>query len=289
MKYVAVLAHATAGSASWGLMALITGLVALYCCGASRIRARKVRWSVWRVASFALGAGLVICALAPPLVTAAAHSPVAHVMQHLLLGMAAPLGLVLGAPVTLALRNSGTAVRRRAARVLRSPAVHLLSHPVTAAAVAVGGMYGLYLTPVYSLSTTTPWLHAAIHAHVLISGYLFCWAIAGTDPGPRRASIRTRAVVLGSAIAAHATLAKAMYAHGWAYGTGQDPDDLRRAAELLYYGGDAMELLLAVALFGQWYRSTGRRSAAAKPDRRVRPTLLDPQLSPPPAGHPAVD
>ena len=40
------------------------------------------------------------------------------------------------------------------------------------------------------------------------------------------------------------------------------PEEVRRGAELLYYGGDAVELLLAVAVMAEWWRRTGRRLRA---------------------------
>nr|MBI1228945.1 hypothetical protein [Cytophagales bacterium] len=63
-------------------------------------------------------------------------------------------------------------------------------------ALNIGGMYVLYLTPLYVLSLTNPWLHHLIHLHFLLAGYLFSWSIIGPDPVPNRPSIRFRMIVL---------------------------------------------------------------------------------------------
>jgi putative membrane protein len=85
------------------------------------------------------------------------------------------------------------------------------------------------------------------HLHFLVSGYLFAWVVAGPDPAPRRPSVPVRLVLLGIAIAAHAVLSQLMYA-GVLPGPAAPPEQVRGAAELMYYGGDIAELLLAFAM-----------------------------------------
>ncbi|MEV4073254.1 cytochrome c oxidase assembly protein [Nonomuraea fuscirosea] len=105
-------------------------------------------------------------------------------------------------------------------------------------------------------------LHAAVHVHFLLSGCLFAWVIAGPDPAPRRPSVPARLVVLGVAVAVHAGLSQLMYA-----GIGVDlpvPVEQRRgAAEIMYYGGDLAELMLAVALVLGWKPAGRARRALA--------------------------
>lgn len=116
--------------------------------------------------------------------------------QHLLLGMLAPVGLVLAAPVTLVLRSPGPSVRRLAARILQWPLVHVVGHPVSAAVLSVGGLYAVMLTPLYGALERYPSLHHGVHLHYLATGYLFAWSIAGPDPAPRRPGLAVRVAVL---------------------------------------------------------------------------------------------
>jgi putative membrane protein len=68
-------------------------------------------------------------------------------LQHLLIGMFAPLGLVMGAPVTLALRTIRPKGARRVSRFLRTSGVRIIANPVTALVLNTGGMALLYFTP----------------------------------------------------------------------------------------------------------------------------------------------
>jgi putative membrane protein len=103
-------------------------------------------------------------------------------IQHLLLGMLTPLGLVLGAPATLLLRSVSAPTARRISAVLRHGVVRRITHPITALALDVGSLYLIYLTPLYALTRSHPLLHGAVHVHFLAARYLFAFSIAGPDP-----------------------------------------------------------------------------------------------------------
>lgn len=227
----------------------ITGLAGAYLLGALRQKRARYGWSRWRTLSFIGGLGLLGIAVAPPLMELAHQDIRGHMLQHLLLGMLAPLGLVLGAPVTLALRTLPVKTSRMLTAVLGSPAFHLLSHPVTALLLNIGGMYALYLTSLYKATLANPVLHLLVHVHFLAAGYLFVWSIAGPDPAPKRPHLRIRTFVLFLSMASHAYLSKFMYAHFYPRNSPHSGEQIREAARLMYYGGDFAELLLAIALF----------------------------------------
>lgn len=234
-------------------------------------------WSQWRTGAWLAGCAVIATAVGP--MPGGHGDPRAHMVQHLLLGMLAPLGLVLGAPVTLLLRAGPPPVRRALVRMLRAAALPVLAHPVTAAVLSTGGMFVVTLTPLYAAAEHHAMLHHGVHLHYLAAGYLFAWAIAGPDRAPRLPGLPVRAVTLLAAAAAHAVLAKYLYAHAESLppGAGYDADAMRAAAQLMYYGGDLAELLLAIALFATWYRrgaastrtrcEPSRGSAASRYDR----------------------
>ncbi|OLO09937.1 hypothetical protein BTW10_17260 [Chromohalobacter japonicus] len=236
----------------------------LYLAGVWRTRHAGKPWSPWRSASFIVGTITLAVAFAAPVNAFAHHDLRGHMLQHLLVGMFAPLGLVFGAPMSLLLRNLAPARARATVTLLGSMPVRIVSHPLSAALLDIGGMYLLYLTPLYTQSIATPWLHHVIHLHFVISGCLFSWAIAGPDPAPHRPRWRTRLGVLILAIATHATLGKLMYAWLLPAGTGASPGEIQAAAQWMYYGGDLAELLLLVALMQQWLRER-QRTARGKP------------------------
>lgn len=231
--------------AGLALAALIAVLFAAgYLVAAARAGPRG--WSGWRVAAWLAGCLVLAVALAPVLPWEG--DPRHHMARHLLLGMVAPLGLVLAAPVTLLLRTAPVRWRRVVGAVLRSRVVHVVGHPAVAAVLSVGGMYVALLLPLPA--------HPLLDLHYVLAGYLFAWSVAGPDPAPGRPGLATRVTVLVLAATAHGVLAKLRYAEATSAAD-------RDAALLMYYGGDVAELLLAVALFAAWYRGTsgfGRRS-----------------------------
>ncbi|MEH1098061.1 cytochrome c oxidase assembly protein [Micromonospora sp. CPCC 205561] len=227
-------------------------------------------WRRRRTVAWLTGCAVLAVALGP--VGGGAGDPRAHMAQHLLLGMVAPLALALGAPVTLLLRVVPPPVGRRIGRFLRARPVHVLAHPVTAALLTTGGLALVLLTPLYAAAERDPVLHQALHLHYVAAGYLFAWSVAGPDPAPRRPGPAVRVGALLGAGAGHAVLAKYLYAHAATLPPGlpdRDVAALRAAARLMYYGGDVGELLLAVALFVAWYRrGRPRRPALPDGDRR---------------------
>ncbi|GAA4301616.1 cytochrome c oxidase assembly protein [Blastococcus sp. MG754426] len=266
MSGAAVLAHGGShgtgsAAAAWLLPVLVAVVLgAGYLAGVARMRGSGRRWSGGRTASFLLGAVLVGAALSPAVDAGTADG---HMAQHLLLGMFAPIALVMGAPVTLLLSGLPVSARRPAAVLLRSRVLHGLSHVATAAVLSVGGLYLLYLTPLYALSARSDVVHHLLHLHFLLAGYLFAWAVAGPDPAPRRPGMAVRLVVLVVAGGLHAFLAKLLFSRApvLPVGGGHDAAEVEVAAQLMYYGGHVADLLLLVALFAAWYRRTGRALA----------------------------
>ncbi|ERJ19822.1 putative conserved integral membrane protein, partial [Salinisphaera shabanensis E1L3A] len=202
-----------------------------------------------------LGAALALVALSPPLMHYGHASIEGHMIQHLMLGMYAPIGLVMAAPVTLALRTLPQRPARALVRWLASAPVRLLAHPITAAVLDIGAMFLLYLTPLYGLMHDTSWLGAVLHLHFLLAGCLFVWAIVGPDPAPHRPGPRLRLLVFFFAMALHGALSKYMYLHGYPLESGAALEQRRFAAELMYYGGDLAGLAMAGVFFAARYKA----------------------------------
>ncbi|MFE9538782.1 cytochrome c oxidase assembly protein [Streptomyces sp. NPDC006691] len=245
-----------------GRLALLAAGLALcgalaYVLAASRLRRRGDRWSPLRDLSFTAGSAVLVAValLAPP------GGPfTAHMAQHLATAMAAPLLLVLGRPVTLASRALPPGGRRGLLGVLRSRPVGVLSRPPVAALLDVGGLWLLYRGPLFAAAHERPWLAALVHVHVFAAGLLFTAVVCALDPLPRRPGTVVRSAALIGAGAAHAVLARTLYAAP-PPGTGFGAHDLAAAAELMYYGGDLVEIALAAVVGLQWYAASGRRLA----------------------------
>ncbi|GGY22392.1 cytochrome c oxidase assembly protein [Streptomyces djakartensis] len=257
-------AHDPAGSVP---ETLPPALALLLCAGTYLYLAQRARlrnpvrgWSRRRTAGFLTGLALLATALLPPVAPFAHADFRGHMLQHLLIGMYAPLALVLGAPVTLLLRTLPTAHARRLTAVVHSRPVRLVANPAVALVLSTGGLAVLYFTPLYNAATAHPAGHWLLHLHFLLSGCLFAYVIAGVDPAPARPGVRARLVWLGVAIAAHAVISQLMYGGFWVDVHAPVPE-VQGGAEIMYYGGDIAELLLAAALVTTW-----------RPQARTRPS-----------------
>lgn len=257
-------AHDHPGPHSTGLpietvigLALLATVAALYLLAAHRQRAQPRGWSHWRTFSFLAGLAILATAIQP----SDSHDFTSHMLGHLLIGMFAPLGLVLGAPITLILRSIPPRTGRTLVHVLRSTPAKAATHPAVLLVANIGGLAVLYFTPVFGIADSNPALHTLIHVHFFVAGYLFAWMITGPDPGPDRPTVRTRLVVLGIAIAGHAVIAQLLYA-GLFVQVEATPDDLRAGGTLMYYWGDIAEIILALSLLLTWkpnhHNNTGR-------------------------------
>ena len=90
---------------------------------------------------------------------------------------------------------------------------------------------------------------------------IFTAAVVGVDPDPHRGSFRVRAAVLVGFVAVHSALAKHLYGHP---PDGVGASDARTGAQLMYYGGDVVDVALIVVLFAQWYAAGRPRVRAAR-------------------------
>jgi putative membrane protein len=245
-----------------------------YGTGLSRLRRRGDHWPARRSACLAAGSLCAAAAVLPPVSSHDELFPV-HVGQHLLLGMAAPAFLALSAPITLALRALSRRPRRLLLRLLHSRPSAAASALPTAVALNLGGLYALYLTGLYRAAEHDDLLHAAVHLHMFLSGCLISWALIGIEPVRRRPGIRARLAALVIAGAGHDTLAKLIYARNLPAGGGALAGR-HLGAELMYYGGAAIDLVLAIIMMTQWYQSTGRELARSARRSVPAPGSADP-------------
>lgn len=96
-------------------------------------------------------------------------------------------------------------------------------------------------------------LYVIVHFHVFLAGYMFTISMIYVDPIPHRFSFLYRAIVLMIALAGHSVLAKYIYAHPPA---GVQVEQVELGAMLMYYGGDAIDVVLIFILCRQWFHAT---------------------------------
>jgi putative membrane protein len=274
-------AGAGPGSAFWLLTILIIAGVC-YVTGVRRLRVRGDRWP--RIRSLAAAGGLLCLAVAVLAAGLVTTFP-AHVVQHLLTAMLGPLLLALSAPITLALRTLPRTGRRYLLATVHSRGVKVLTRAPVVLILDVGGLYAYYLTPMYDIAHHRPWLQGLIHLHMFLAGCLLSWYLIGPDPMTRRPSTRTALIVLLIAATGHDILAKLMYAHQLPTAGGA-PEQILIGSQIMYYGGNLIELLLATILMVTWYTRRGRalrreqrRTATGWPSSGERSLGLSRQIS----------
>jgi putative membrane protein len=247
----------SAMAGEWPPACALVLMAVAYAAGVRAVHGRGRAWSHRRTLAFGLGLLAMAVALAPPLAGDDERFP-AHMAQHVLLGMLGPLLLAFSAPITLALRTLPAPTRRLLVRALHSRVAAVAVHPATATALVTAGIAGLYFTPLYHETLRRPVLHDLVHIHFVAAGCLFAWAFAGTDPVPRRGRFGVRLGLLLVAFGSHAALAKLLYA-GYGDLSSVPIRELHGGAELMYYAGNAVDVLLLVAVFRRWYVAGGRR------------------------------
>lgn len=211
------------------------------------------KWPIHRVILMILGTMSVLSAIIGPLADLGHSWFPAHMISHLLLGMLAPLLIVLAAPMTLLLRTLPVAIARRFTRFFSSWVGRMATHPVFTSILNVGGLWLLYTTDLYQAMHQHVLLYLFIHLHVFIAGYLFTASILYIDPIPHRLSYLYRSIVLILALAAHGILSKYLYATP---PNGVPDEQARIGSQIMYYGGDAVDLVIIFILCWHWFKAT---------------------------------
>ncbi|WP_219469748.1 cytochrome c oxidase assembly protein [Nonomuraea rhizosphaerae] len=158
--------------------ALLVAMAALsYGAGVARLRRRGETWPAGRSVAWGLGLAAVVVLTQSGIATYAPVLLGVHVAGHMGMTVVAPLLLVCGAPVTLALRSLRPAGQPgdRGPREWLAAGGRLrdaLSHPATAVAVLVAGTCGLYLTSLFKATMAHPVGHVLMNAWFLLSGLL---------------------------------------------------------------------------------------------------------------------
>jgi cytochrome c oxidase assembly factor CtaG len=172
-----------------GVLAVCAATAALY--GSGVVRSPK-HWPLWRAASFVLGLLVLMTALLSGIDPYSDELLSVHVVQHLLLILAAPALLLWGAPVRLALSACSPAGRGAIGAVLRQRWVRVLTRPACGFALFTIVMLGTHLTGLYEVALRDQTVHAFEHAAYFWSGLIFLLPILAADPVPHPPSAIAR-------------------------------------------------------------------------------------------------
>ncbi len=260
------------------MIGILVTAVALYIRGVIILTRRGDKWPVGRTVAFALGISAIDYATSGGLGVYAKFSFEYHMIAHMLLGMVAPIGIVLGAPITLALRTlpQGRTSEERGVRgtliaLLHSKPAAVFTNPISALALFDGSLFVLYMTPLFGNLMQSHLGHLVMSAHFLLAGILFFHVIIGIDPNPRKVPYIVRIVILFAAMSIHAFFAIALISTSTLLDQGyfaslQTPWNLDLLADqhaggsVAWAMGEIPILLALVATFIQWMRDDSRET-----------------------------
>ncbi len=252
--------------------AAVIGLAGWWYLFASRRLARRGRrWPLRRTAPYLAGLAVMAVATQSGVATADDRSFTAHVIQHLLLGMGAPVLLALGAPLTLGLQSSNRDLRRHLIQILHSPPVRLVTHPVTAWCVFGGSMFALYFTGLYAATLRSTPLHDLVHLVFVLSGCLFFWPIVSLDPIPHRLPYGGRMLYVLVALPFHTIIGVALVTQTKLIAPGLTLTDQQTGAGILWTAGEVLGLIAMMIVAAQWM--TAEERDAIRQDRRLAAAL----------------
>ncbi len=176
-----------------GVLVVCAAAATLYGWGVVRAhRSPRGHWPLWRVASFMAGLLVLMCALLSGIDPYSDELLSIHIVQHLLLILLAPVLLLWGAPVRLALSVSAPAGRRAIGAVLRRRWVRVLTRPACGFALFTLVVLATHMTGLYEVALRDQPVHDFEHAAYFWSGIVFLLPLLAADPVPSPPSAITR-------------------------------------------------------------------------------------------------
>ncbi|MEU8530552.1 MULTISPECIES: cytochrome c oxidase assembly protein [Streptomyces] len=251
----------------------------LYGWGVLRLRGRGDDWSAGRTVSFVIGVLSIALVMCTKLNDYGMVMFSVHMVQHMVISMLSPILLLLGAPVTLALRalpvagRGSTGPRELLLKLLHSRYMRVITHPVFTIPMFIASLYALYFSPLFDFLMESKPGHIAMMVHFLMVGLIFFWPIMGVDPGPHRPGYVMRMLELFAGMPFHAFFGIAlMMASEPMIKAYQDPPaslgidalaDQTAAGGIAWAFSEIPSVLVLIALVYQWYHSE-RRQAVRK-------------------------
>jgi cytochrome c oxidase assembly factor CtaG/putative copper export protein len=258
------------------LWLLVVGFgILFYLAGVWRLHRRGDRWPVLRTVLWVAGMLTLFWVTNGPLNVYEQFLFSAHMLGHMLLGMAIPVLLVLSAPLTLALRaiakrdDDSRGPREWILLLVHSRYAAVLTHPLVAGGLFAASLWVFYYTPIFRWATEEHVGHTWMIVHFLLTGYLFAQAVVGIDPVAGRPPYPLRLILLLATMALHAFFGLSLVeSHGllladW-YGAmgrtwGLPPlEDQQAAGGIAWSVGEIPTVVLAVLVAILWNRSDTR-------------------------------
>ena len=259
-----------------GTAAVIAAI--LYGVGVQRLRKRGDAWPVGRTWAWMIGCFIVLIATSSGLGRYAQTQFSLQMITHMMLGMMAPILMVLGAPVTLALRalpaagrDNPPGLREAIVATVHGRVAVFLTRPLVVLPLFIGSFYAIYFTGLFADMIESHFGHLLMSVHFLVVGYLYYWMIIGIDPGPRRVQPMVKLGLLLAALPFHAffglalmsshTLLAPTYYRGLALPwVGDLIADQKLGGAIAWGATEVPIIIVMIALLAQWAKSDDREN-----------------------------
>jgi cytochrome c oxidase assembly factor CtaG len=250
-----------------------------------RLRRRGDQWSTGRLISWLMGCATLLFTSCSGVKAYGSAMFSVHMAEHMTLNMFIPVLLVLGGPLTLALRllhpageGAPPGPREWLLWLVHSKFTAFISHPVIAFVLFVASLYAVYFTPIFNTLVRYHWGHEFMSVHFLLVGYLYFWGIIGIDPGPKRLPFLGRLGLLFAVMPFHAffgiaTMTMASTIGGPYYRYVGLPwlssinGDQHLGGAIAWGSSELPVILVVIALVSQWARQD--RRDATRSDRHA--------------------
>ncbi len=263
----------------------------LYWFGYLRLRRRGIDWPVSRLALWTLGWAVMFAVSATGLWKFSGAMFSVHMGVHMSVNMVAPVLIVMGAPITLALRvlpsHRGSATpgpREVLTALLAWRPLNYLMHPLAVWLYFVTAFYGLYFSSLFDWAMRYHWAHQFMNVHFMFTGLLFYGLVIGADKPPRPLPYVGKIGFLFSAMPFHAffavgilsspaLLAPTFYPSLDIAWMGDLLADQNLGGQITWATGEIPMLMVIIALVFQWVKEDTRD--AKRKDRAMDSGLDD--------------
>ncbi|WP_422453433.1 cytochrome c oxidase assembly protein [Arthrobacter sp. 7Tela_A1] len=261
----------------WLWVAIVVTIGAAYILGLRKLRRRGDKWPIVRTLSWFVGliALTYVTSGAPAVYGMVLFST--HMLGHMALTMVVPLFLVLGAPLTLALkaltpRGDGSRGLREWILIgVHSRYSKIITNPIFAAVNFAGSIVIFYYSDLFGFALREHVGHELMVLHFLLTGYIFILTMIGIDPLPTRAPYPLRLVILLATMAFHAffgvavmgqtSLIQASYFGNMGRDWGLSAlEDQQLGGSIMWGIGEIPTVLVAIGVALQWSRTDARET-----------------------------
>lgn len=251
------------------LLGALTIGVYLHAVGIYDARFPQRAYPAWRIASFVAGVGLMTLVLVPPIESLADASFAWHMTQHIVLMLAGPPLVLLGAPLLLAVAAAPAPIARRLTAAAASPAGYALFAPLTGWLSFVAILWLSHFSPLYEAALDHAGVHVVEHMLYVGAALLFWASIVQVGYVPRPLPYPARMLYVFLAIPQGAFLGLALYASRSVmyphYLAGRTPAlalaDQQNGGAVMWIAGGLLLFIAFMCTAGAWAASERAEAA----------------------------